>query len=111
MTSRSAALHIKGLCADFACLYTVNFSIVAMLFQANLSPNKLSRRVFLEQKKANTFVSLSQPTSVYCRNSTGISDTEEGWLCKEEGRKKEAAVRAVSEISNKLCSTEGNCKA
>lgn len=57
------------------------------------------------------FVSLSQPTSVYCRNSTGISDTKEGWLCKEEGMKKEAAVRAVSEISNKLCSTEENYKA
>lgn len=36
--------------------------------------------------------------------------TEEGWLCNEEGMKKEAAVRAVSEISNKLCSREGNYK-
>lgn len=57
------------------------------------------------------FVSLSQPTSVYCRNSTGITDTKEGWLCKEEGMKKEVAVRAVSKISSKLHSTKGNYKA
>lgn len=57
------------------------------------------------------FMSLSQPTSVYCRNSTGTTDTKEGWLCKEEGIRKEVAVRAVSEISNKLYSTKGNYKA
>ncbi|KAF2978685.1 hypothetical protein EK904_010677 [Melospiza melodia maxima] len=48
------------------------------------------------KEKTNMFVSLSQPTSVYCRNSTGISDTEEGWLCNEEGMKKEAALPAPS---------------
>lgn len=49
-------------------------TIVRQAFEKNISG----------AEKAKTFASLSQPTSAYCRNSTGVSDTEEVQLHKEE---------------------------
>lgn len=52
--------HKGVLCRFCMSFYTVNFSHGAMFFQANLSPNKLSRRVFLEQKKLTRLLASQQ---------------------------------------------------
>lgn len=74
---RSTTLHIKGFCADFVYIfYTLNCPHGAMFFPNKLSSTKVIQKSISGTEKAKTFASLSQPTSVYCRNSTGISDTK-----------------------------------
>lgn len=53
------------------------------VFPDKPSSDRLLKRIFLEQKKLK-HLPLSQPMSAYCRNSTGVSDTEEVQLHKEE---------------------------